>query len=48
MGSLVVKLDKPIQGKLENRYFYSDVDMLSARNGISKEVPMVYDVDAVR
>ena len=52
MGSLVVKLDEQTQGKLKNRYFYSDIDMLGFRgNGDGKkvqELPVVYDVEAVK
>ena len=54
MGSFVVKLDKPTQDKLKNRYWYSDIDMLSYRGGndqlddVSAPLPMVYDVDAVK
>lgn len=48
MGSLVVKLDAPTSEKLKNRFHYSDVDMLNFRNAHSDELPMVYDVEAVK
>ena len=55
MGSLVVKLDAPTREKLENRWFYSDIDMLTTRGKkmnendiVVDDVPMVYDVDAVK
>ena len=37
MGSLVVKLDKFTQDKLENKFYYSDIDMLTFR-GPSRKV----------
>ena len=50
MGSLVVKLDEPTMGKLRNQRHYSDIDMLTFRGsaGGSLEVPMAYDVEAVK
>lgn len=48
MGSLVVKLDKPTVDKLKNRYFYSDIDMLEFSGKKKLEVPVVYDVHAVK
>ena len=54
MGSLVVKLDAPTRERLENRWFYSDVDMISTRGDKTRgsiktmDVPMVYDVEAVK
>ena len=48
MGSLVVKLDKPTQDKLENRFHYSDIDMLTFRGMGDGNVPVVYDVQAVK
>ena len=48
MGSLVVKLDAPTIGKLKNKNHYSDIDMLTFRRGDGSELPMVYDVEAVK
>lgn len=48
MGSLVVKLDNQTVEKLKKRRSYSDIDMFTYRNSNQKDVPMVYDVDAVR
>lgn len=48
MGSLVVKLDTPTVEKLKNRHHYSDIDMLSFNGSDIDEVPMVYDVNAVK
>ena len=52
MGSLVVKLDKPTLDKIKNGNRYSDIDILNARQGgndvVLGELPMVYDVDAVK
>lgn len=48
MGSLVVKLDEPTQGKLKNLHHYSDVDMLTFMGSRGEAVPMVYDVEAVK
>lgn len=48
MGSLVVKLDEPTVGKLKNIHHYSDVDMLTFKGSGKSEVPMVYDVEAVK
>ena len=47
MGSLIVKLDDNTKGKLKNQRHYSDVDVLGYRSR-SDELPMVYDVDAVK
>ena len=35
MGSLVVKLDKPVQQRIQNRHHYQDIDMLNS-NGSQK------------
>ena len=52
MGSLVVKLDKPTLDKIKNGNRYSDIDILNERQGgndvVLGELPMVYDVDAVK
>lgn len=48
MGSLVVKLDTPTVEKLKNLHHYSDIDMLSFRGTDIDEVPVVYDVEAVK
>lgn len=48
MGSLVVKLDEPTVGRLKNAHHYSDVDMLTFKGAGKSEVPMVYDVEAVK
>ena len=48
MGSLVVKLDNPTTEKLKNRFHYSDVDMLNFRSPRLSDVPMSYDVEAVK
>ena len=48
MGSLVVKLDTPTVEKLKNRYHYSDIDMFTFRGSNANDVPMVYDVEAVK
>lgn len=48
MGSLVVKLDDETVGKLNNRYHYSDVDMLTFRGESASDTPIVYDVEAVK
>ena len=48
MGSLVVKLDEHTTGKLKNTHHFSDVDMLTFRRSTFNEVPMVYDIEAVR
>lgn len=48
MGSLVVKLDTPTVEKLKNRHHYSDIDMLTFRGSKLNDVPMVYDVEAVK
>lgn len=50
MGSLVVKLDNDTNEMLKNQHHYDDIDILSfkkySKTGI--EVPMVYDVEAVK
>ena len=49
MGSLVVKLDDTTKKKMQNRYFYSDIDMLDFRHPTGhNDVPVVYDVAAVK
>lgn len=48
MGSLVVKLDTPTVEKLKNRHHYSDIDMLSFNGSDIDEVPVAYDVNAVK
>ena len=50
MGSLVVKLDAPTYERLKNRHHYSDVDVINGHSmrSYSDELPMVYDVDAVK
>lgn len=52
MGSLVVKLDKPTIDKIVNGQRYSDIDILTARQGgnnvVLGELPMTYDADAVK
>lgn len=48
MGSLVIKLDAPTTERLKNRHHYSDVDVLNFRNPRLTEVPMSYDVEAVK
>lgn len=48
MGSLVVKLDTPTMERLQNMRHYSDLDMLTFRNSELREVPVVYDVEAVK
>lgn len=48
MGSLVVKLDDNTVGKLKNRYHYSDIDLLTFRGEKASDVPVVYDVEAVK
>ena len=48
MGSLVVKLDEPTVGRLKNAHHYSDVDMLTFKGVGTSDVPMVYDVEAVK
>jgi phage baseplate assembly protein W len=48
MGSLVVKLDNKTVKKLDNRHHYSDIDMLTFRNPNQMDVPVAYDVEAVK
>ncbi len=50
MGSLVVKLDAPTYERLKNRHHYSDVDVINGHSmqSYSDELPMLYDVDAVK
>ena len=48
MGSLVVKLDAPTTAKLRNMHHYSDVDMMTFRVKNENDVPMIYDVQAVK
>jgi phage baseplate assembly protein W len=48
MGSLVVKIDRPTAQRLKKRNSYSDIDILQSRNPRELEVPMAYDIDAVR
>lgn len=48
MGSLVVKIDRPTSERLKNRYHYEDIDILTPRHMPDGEVPMAYDVEAVK
>ena len=41
-------MDAPTMGKLRNRHRYSDVDMLTYSGKAEPQVPMVYDVEAVK
>ena len=48
MGSLIVKLDDTTKKKMQNRHFYSDINMLDFRHSSMNDVPVVYDVEAVK
>lgn len=48
MGSLVIKIDKPTSAKLKNKHHYSDIDLFQIRNRSDGDIPIVYDVEAVK
>ena len=48
MGSLVMKLDKPTADKLKNMHHYSDLDVMTFKPEGDNEVPMAYDIEAVK
>lgn len=47
MGSLVVKLDKPVQQRIQNRYHYSDIDMLNSNGSQNLPEQFNYHVNDV-
>lgn len=48
MGSMIVKIDDATESKLQNMHHYDDVDMLNFNKQRNDDIPMVYDVEAVK